>query len=143
MDITIRKAQLEDFKTITQLSQQLGYNVTDEDTHARLTELLYDNNHCVYVAIAEGKIAGWIHGCYSLRIESGKFIEIGGLVIDEGHRRIGIGKILVEKIIEWSATKKCEKIRVRSNVKRKSAHEFYKNLGFIESKEQKVYSKSN
>lgn len=142
MNIYVRKVQASDTEAITELSVQLGYQATNGDIRYRLAEILTDKSYCVYVAEVDEKIAGWIQGCYSLRVESDSFVEIGGLVIHENYRRMGIGKILVETVMEWSASKKCKKIRVRSNVKRTPAHEFYKNLGFVESKEQKVFSKS-
>ncbi len=142
MNIYIREAQISDYETITKLSVQLGYKTANDETLQRLTEILTSDNYCVFVAVADEKIAGWIQGCYSLRVESETFVEIGGLVIDENFRRMGLGKTLVDKVIEWSVFKNCKKVRVRSNVMRGTAHEFYKNLGFVESKEQKVFSKS-
>jgi GNAT superfamily N-acetyltransferase len=93
----------------------------------------------MYVLLHDEQIIGWIHGIYSLRIESDPFVEIGGLVVDKDHRRLGLGKSLVEKIIEWSWLRNCRMIRVRCNIIRKEANVFYKNIGFNEIKEQQVY----
>ena len=93
------------------------------------------------VIASNEKIVGWIHGFYSLRIESDFFVEIGGLVVDENFRKNGIGKKLVDKVMEWSKLKNCEKVRVRCNVIRKESHKFYENIGFEINKEQKIFSK--
>ena len=139
MRLHVRGAELKDSEYITKLSNQLGYNSTNERIQKRLSEILSNTDHCIFVIIADENIIGWIHGLYSLRVETDSFIEIGGLVIDENYRKKGIGRMLVEQLIEWSNFKKCNKIRVRCNTIRKDAHEFYKNIGFIEIKEQKIF----
>jgi GNAT superfamily N-acetyltransferase len=83
---------------------------------------------------------GWIHGIYSLRVESDPFVEIGGLVVDKDFRRHGSGKLLVNKMIEWSLSRNCHLIRVRCNIIRREANAFYGAIGFNEIKQQKVYN---
>jgi len=82
---------------------------------------------------------GWIHVLKAIRIESKPFIEIGGLVIDKNYRKQGIGKLLVNKARVWTKENHIDKLRVRCNRKRADAHQFYQAIGFIESKEQKVF----
>ena len=108
----------------------------------RLNKILKSADHCVYVALKNEELVGWIHGFYALRVASAFFTEIGGLVVNEKHRNNGIGKELVNKLIDWSKLKDCEKIRVRCNVLRKESHQFYENIGFEINKEQKIFNKS-
>jgi hypothetical protein len=51
------------------LSQQLGYETTREKTQQRLAEILNRNDNCVFVAVDDTLVIGWIHGFYSLRVE--------------------------------------------------------------------------
>jgi GNAT superfamily N-acetyltransferase len=141
MQILIRIAEINDSEYITELSNQLGYETRIVDIQNRLIKILENEDNCVYVAVKNGKIVGWIHGFYSLRIESNFFAEIGGLVVDENFRKNGIGKKLVDKVIQWSKLKNCEKVRVRCNVIRKESHRFYENIGFEINKEQKIFNK--
>ena len=141
MSTSIRIATTNDVEYITELSCQLGYETTREKTQQRLTEILNNTDNCVFVAVNDAKVIGWIHGFYSLRVESESFVEIGGLVVDKNHQKKGIGKLLLEMVYKWSKLKKCRNIRVRSNTIRKEAHQFYKKLGFTETKEQKVFGK--
>ena len=126
---------------ITELSNQLGYENQNADVKNRLKRILINTDNCIYVATKNGRIVGWIHGFLSLRIESEFFVEIGGLVVNENFRKNGIGKKLVDKVIEWSKLKNCEKVRVRCNVIRKESHRFYENIGFEINKEQKIFDK--
>jgi len=135
----LRQAELKDVDFIHKLSVQLGYESTIEKTHNRLSEILNHADNCIYVCVDNENIIGWIHGFYSLRIESDSFVEIGGLVVDKNYRRNGIGKILVEKVIEWAHFKKSNKIRVRCNAVRTETHVFYNRIGFNETKEQKIF----
>jgi GNAT superfamily N-acetyltransferase len=65
--------------------------------------------------------------------------EINGLVIDQDHRGMGIGKLLVDKIKQWAREKNNSKIGLHCNVKRTEAHLFYEHLGFEEIKQQKNF----
>lgn len=78
MKISLRIAEFDDSESIAELSTQLGYGKYALETKGRLKTILNNTDHCVFVAISEGKIIGWIHGFYSFRIESDFFIEIGG-----------------------------------------------------------------
>jgi len=139
MEFFLRRAELNDVEFISKLSNQLGYETTIEKMHNRLLEILNNTDNCIYICIDNENVIGWVHGFYSLRVESDSFVEIGGLVVDENYRRNGIGKILVEKVIEWARTKKSTKIRVRCNAVRKETHIFYNRIGFNETKEQKIF----
>jgi GNAT superfamily N-acetyltransferase len=139
--MTIRNAEVKDAATIALLSGQLGYQTTDLLIRDRLRVILANNDNCVFVAEEDEKVVGWIHGFYSLRVESEFFVEIAGLVVDENYRRKGIGKILIEEVIIWTKSKKCVSIRVRCNVKRIASHQFYHELGFDLNKEQKIFDK--
>lgn len=141
MTTTTRIATINDVEYITELSCQLGYETTREKTQQRLAEILNNTDNCVFVAVNNAKVIGWIHGFYSLRVESESFVEIGGLVVDKNYRKKGVGKLLIETVYKWSILKKCRNSRVRSNTIRKETHQFYKKLGFTETKEQKVFGK--
>jgi GNAT superfamily N-acetyltransferase len=139
MEFITRYAEAGDVEEINRLSEQWGYPSTHEKMKRCLQEILENKDHVVFVLTNQHQITGWIHGIYSLRIESGSFVEIGGLVIDLAFRRRGLGKLLVDKIIEWSLSRNCRTIRVRCNIIRKEANAFYHSIGFEEIKQQWVY----
>lgn len=139
MNPLLRNATFNDSECIAELTGQLGYKTTGEKMLKRLSGLLNNSNHCVYVASDDENVIGWIHAFYSLTVESDPLMEIAGLVIDEQHRNKGIGQMLVIKVITWAHIKEVSKIRVRSRIIRKEAHLFYQQLGFTEVKEQKVF----
>jgi GNAT superfamily N-acetyltransferase len=61
------------------------------------------------------------------------------VIVDERYRGHGIGKLLIEKVKQWSEETGNKTLRLRCNMTRKEAHLFYQHLGFKEIKEQKVF----
>lgn len=139
MKVTIRNISVEDAKQIQLLSQQLGYNLSLSETEEQIQQVLGRNDNCAFVAVTDDSVVGWIHGFIAIRIETKPFVEIGGLIVEENYRGKGIGKELIEKLKEWCREKNIYDLRLRSNVKRLAAHQFYLRLGFKEMKEQKVF----
>jgi N-acetylglutamate synthase-like GNAT family acetyltransferase len=139
MKIFIRKASAEDSADIARLSNQLGYAISVSATLQNVENIIRDQRAIILVAFLEQKIVGWIHVFQTTRIESGTFCEIGGLIVDAQYRRKRIGHLLTEHIKSWCISKGVTALRVRCNVKRTEAHQFYFQLGFTENKEQKVF----
>ena len=139
MQFNTRIAEMDDAHAIANLCEQWGYQSTNEKMLRCLQDIRNNGDHIIYTLLNDTQVIGWIHGIYSLRIESDPFVEIGGLVVDEDFRRHGLGRYLVDKIAEWSLLRNCHMIRVRCNIIRKEANAFYSSIGFKEIKQQKVY----
>jgi GNAT superfamily N-acetyltransferase len=139
MNIFIREAVAGDADKITELSIQLGYVIDKIKTNQNLEIITAKNDEKIFVALFENQLAGWIHVFHTTRLESGSFCEIGGIVVDEQYKRKGIGKMLIEYIKPWCIKQGTASLRVRCNIKRTEAHQFYSDLGFIENKQQKVF----
>jgi GNAT superfamily N-acetyltransferase len=56
--------------------------------------------------------------------------NIDELVVEESFRGKGIGKILVETIIDIARKIGCKKVELDSSLHRKRAHKFYQDMGF-------------
>jgi len=137
--IYIRPISVKDAVPVTALSLELGYKMTVSETIANIASV--DKSICdvAYVALMDEVVVGWIHVFYTIRIEAGPFCEIGGLIVSKNIQNKGIGKQLVEKARKWAAERNINKLRVRCNVVRAGAHEFYLKSGFTENKQQKVF----
>jgi GNAT superfamily N-acetyltransferase len=139
MKIEIEPLTLDHALNVQRLSEQLGYPLSLHEIKNNISRVVATNDHAAFIAIMDEKIVGWVHAFKSLFLESKPFIEIGGLVVDETYRNKGIGKKLFERIKQWCVEKQISTLRVRSQLKRKEAHQFYLNNGFTEIKEQKVF----
>src|SRR6218665_1132493 len=140
--VKIRKIEESDANAVTSLSAQLGYETTIPETEERIKATRNNQDNCAFVATIDGKVVGWIHGFFTIRLESPKFVEIAGLVVDVNHRKMNIGKKLIDEVIAWAETYKVEKVKVRCNTLRTGSHKFYEKTGFIEVKEQKIFEMS-
>ncbi|MEH7347573.1 GNAT family N-acetyltransferase [Gottfriedia acidiceleris] len=141
MDIRYRIASTTDSSEISRLSGQLGYNVEKNQVIERLTNILDQKDHVVFVAEIEGKLIGWIHAHGRYLIESPPYVEIGGLIVDSTFRGQKIGEFLVKRCEEWSKLLGFKEIRVRTNETRLETLIFYKKIGFENTKAQKVFKK--
>jgi len=137
--IYVRHVSVKDAAQVAALSAELGYPSTVKDTISYIQAI--DKSICdvAYVAVNGETVLGWIHVLYTIRLESGPFCEIGGLVVARNAQGRGIGGLLVDKAKKWSAERNISTLRVRSNVIREGAHGFYAKNGFKEFKQQKVF----
>jgi GNAT superfamily N-acetyltransferase len=140
--ITVRGARPSDSARLAELSTQLGYATSCDQAMTRLRTLLSKTGEAVLVAQGpDGGVVGWLHVMERHLIESPPFAELGGLVVDERHRRTGVGRALVEAAERWGRERGMPSMRIRTNVIREAAHEFYTRLGYSLEKRQSVFMK--
>lgn len=142
--MSVRPALLGDAPALASLSAQLGYTVTLREIQERLPRYAECDHVLIAVAVdCANRVLGWIQVAESDSLVDGAGIHIQGLVVDQRFRREGIGRQLVEGACNWAKSRGHDQISVRSNAKRKGAHDFYPSLGFERVKTQRVYKKSN
>jgi tRNA threonylcarbamoyl adenosine modification protein YeaZ/ribosomal-protein-alanine acetyltransferase len=61
------------------------------------------------------------------------------LTVAAGHRRNGIGRELLRRLIDWARTQKCEAIMLEVRVGNEEAIPLYESFGFIEISRRKDY----
>ena len=52
-----------------------------EKMRSGLQEILHHPDHRVFLIQDKERVTGWIHGFYSIHMESGPYIEIAGMVV--------------------------------------------------------------
>jgi N-acetylglutamate synthase-like GNAT family acetyltransferase len=137
--LQLRKAALADSLAINSLSEPLGYApASNAEFVERLERLLQSETDQIWVCVKAEKVVGWMHIFLAHRLASASFVEIGGIVVDIGHRQQGAGKMLLKQVEDWAAVNNC-KLRVRSNSAREEAQKFYLSMGFKQIKSQNVF----
>ena len=132
----IQPATEKDIPSILSLYAQLEPNGESTITLPKALEIFrkiesYPNYH-IYIAMQNGKTLG----TFSLAIMDNlaHFGARSGLiedvVVDEKHRRKGIGKEMMQYAIDLCKQSFCYKVSLSSNLQRESAHLFYESLGF-------------
>lgn len=115
--------------------------MTPAEAGAQLETLVRSGDHALFVAVADGRLAGWLQVSFPRIFETPASAEIAGLVVDEDRRGAGIGPLLLAAAESWARDRGCRAIRVRSNVVRERAHRFYEREGYGRIKTQRVFEK--
>jgi N-acetylglutamate synthase-like GNAT family acetyltransferase len=139
MDIKIREIDLADAADAAVLSGQFGYHSTAEVMAVRIAALATHPHDHAWVADHGGRLIGWIQATRMLRLESGEFCEITGLVVETRARGGGVGRSLVAHVHAWAQAQGLQRVVVRMNVLRTETRGFYNRLGFVERKQQLVF----
>jgi GNAT superfamily N-acetyltransferase len=141
--MSVRRATLAHAEAIARLGVQLGYPDSPEAYRRRMQLVLPDHLHGVFIAEDEaGQVVGWVHVTTRANLVSDPFAEVIGLVVDEAARGQGHGKALMDRAEQWAKDRQLPGIRLRSNLKRKEAHEFYQSVGMERIKDQRVYHRT-
>lgn len=140
--IKVRKAEADDVERIAVLSAQLGYPVTAEQMEDRLRQLEREPGHAIFVAeTPQARVIGWVHVFIRQLLVTGRDAEVGGLIVDERFRQSGVGAMLLKQAERWASQRHCTAMRVRSNVVRDDAPNFYARAGYTTIKTQRVFHK--
>ena len=134
----VREATAEDAEAIHSLAGELAATVGDspprlEDVRARLVELLEEPRARVLVAEDErvvGMASLWIKPDLA---HGDTVIEVPTLVVAEGSRREGVGKLLMEEVQRLGAENGADLIELVATTQNVAAREFYRTLGFVET----------
>ena len=138
--MTIRKANVKDADYIVALSKEMGYNPDKSELIEKVKRIRKDEGNIIYVA-CNTSLVGWIHVSLVDPIESSKFAEIRGFVVNRKYRNQGIGTRLILEAENWAKKKGCKKLRVRTNIIREETREYYLNKNFKSKKFQEVFDK--
>ncbi len=135
--MTIRDAVISDAPALHRLNcGSMGYDYPEEKTAAQLEKLLNSGRDKILVAETDGQVVGYLHLVDYDLLYAGPMKNIMGIAVDPEHRRMGIGRALLEAGEEWAVVSGAEGIRLVSGEKRTGAHAFYRALGYEGSKMQ-------
>ena len=127
-----------DFTDLVSLMQELSGNVVF--TRESLNRMIADPNSHLYVIREEGRIVA----CASLCIFHQPFstdATIESVVVSSKKRGKGLGRKLMQHLIEEASRMKVDCIHLTSNPKREAANALYQKMGF-ERYEKNCYRKN-
>jgi GNAT superfamily N-acetyltransferase len=139
--LLIRRLAADDAEAAAELSGQLGYPCLAEDLRDRIEELSRTADRVAFAAIVEGQLVGWIDVAMERHLQYAASAVIGGLVVREDMRGLGVGRRLCIEVEEWARSKSVPVVRVRSQIKREDAHRFYLRDGYRKVKTSLVFEK--
>jgi GNAT superfamily N-acetyltransferase len=130
----IRKANVDDWKEISELLKQLGYPVSETLISAKIQQFINLSDEELLVYEMKGKVVGVVSMHFIPQIAyEGDFARISYLAVDQEFRRRGIGRAIEEYCVEIARRRKCDRIELHCHSRRTEAHRFYARQGYIES----------
>jgi len=133
MIVSFRQGELRDAPELMLLLMQLGYPLSLTDLQGRLKCYLSSSSYEVFVALKENKIVGCVALSFKESfVKVGKVARIEALIVKEGFKRQGIGRLLMEKAEEKARERECQVMELTSGLRRASqgAHNFYEALNY-------------
>ena len=132
-NLEIKKVKTQDLDFVYKSICELENEELDFEVFAAIfNENIANPNNLYLVAENENQGLGFISfHTQNLLHHCGRVGEIQEFFINENHRGKGIGKQLVEKILQYAEENKLKSIEVTTNKRRVENVLIYENLGFI------------
>ena len=132
MKFTLRPATLNDYPAIVEMFKEFAHfeNLDERLTNTvdrMKTETEYFN--CFVAMNKELEIVGYATYFFSYFTWTGKSLYMDDLYVREGYRANGIGKMLLNKVIEFAKNTGCHKLRWQVSDWNAPAIGFYKSMG--------------
>jgi N-acetylglutamate synthase-like GNAT family acetyltransferase len=132
--LTIRDVRRGDARALACLIGQLGYQTSADSVVRRVERLRESEVDRLVVAELDGEVVGLASLHTSLSIEYDQpAAKLSAIVVDERHRRRGIGEALVAEMEAEASRRRCCLIFLTTAVRREDAHAFYQRIGFEET----------
>src|SRR5689334_22067081 len=126
----IREADEKDAEVLSLLLAQLGYPASREEGAGRIRLYQQDGYKLIMGEVSNNVIGfialHWYHAVHHPR-------PIGRVVafcIDETYRSKGIGSQMLKFAEDFFQVRKCVKVELTSNLRRKESHEYYFRKGY-------------
>ena len=147
MNFSIRQATEQDFSGLNDLFEEidayhrnaLPHVFRKPDGPARTKEflsgVLADQNAVIFIGESEGKIIGLVYAYVRsvqetpIRIPS-RVGEVDHIVVKQAYRRCGVGRALMERIHQWAAQMKVNRLELSVWNFNNEAQDFYRGLGY-------------
>lgn len=132
-DIIIRQATKADVPALALLMNELGYPTTETEMQTRYNDFSSHADYATWVAVCNNQVAGMIGLLKNYYFEkNGIYIRVGALVVYKEYRKMGLGRALLQKAIDWAIELGAQQVLLNSGNReeRRDAHAFYQHLGF-------------
>ncbi len=136
--IAIRHAEPADIPSLVELMAELGYPTDTEALSEKLGYFDASDRDALLVVEKDGIVVACA-GLHTMEIlPQGKLGRITALVVARPSRRQGIGKRLMDAVIQYFEAQDCTLVEITSGDRRIEAHGLYEVFGFAEKRSRFV-----
>lgn len=142
-NVIIRHATNADVPALALLMNELGYPTTTTEMQTRYKAFSTHPDYATWVAVYNNQVVGMIGLLKNIYFEkNGICIRVGALVVNKEFRKLGLGKALLQKSIDWAIELGAQQVLLNSGNReeRRDAHAFYqyqdfepKTTGFVKT----------
>jgi GNAT superfamily N-acetyltransferase len=129
-NMAVRTIAESDIPAATVLIAQLEYEMPQAELVRRLTAVLGNPEHRVWVYDDGGKAVGLLHAFFRPALDKPPEVMVQALVIEASRRSRGVGEAMMQVAETWAREKGCTSVALYSGVERDHAHRFYERLGY-------------
>jgi GNAT superfamily N-acetyltransferase len=120
------------------LGYKMDFGEFDRDL-ASIPSVYQDSGGEFWVAIDDGSVAG----CVGVTRENAERCELHRLYLLPSHRGRGLGRRLIETVVDWCRGQGCGELFLWSDIKFEAAREVYIRCGFSPSQETRAIDPVN
>jgi ribosomal protein S18 acetylase RimI-like enzyme len=129
---TIRNATVDDYSLCLPLLTSLYHGDIGRNFRKTFESYATGDSSLVLLAQSRGDLVGILIGSYQMDIDwEGRTARIDAIIVNEKHRRTGIGKQLAHRFFTLAKGRRCKVVKSRVNTKNRKAQEFHESLGFV------------
>ena len=115
---------------VVELTQQLNTTKTKAYLLEKHQEMFkYNGYHC-FGLLYNKELIGVCSGWSTVKLYSGKQLELDNVIIDSNFQSKGFGKLFVEQIEAWAQENNYKTMELNTYVANGRSHKFYFNQGF-------------
>lgn len=129
-DLEFRELTAADLDTIAPVANKLHPHMHLPKVRDYLAEMFQLPTYHCFGVFQEGKLIAMSNGWITVRIYSGKQLEVDNVIVDPDQRSKGIGKFFFSAINEWAKKNDCHTIELNTFVANSKSHKFYFNEGY-------------
>ena len=129
--VVIREVRLADAAGLADLISELGYHCSQMFARSKIRQLSGKATDRIFVAVEKNVVTAFV-SCHILPVihQRGLLCRVTAICVLPEWRGRGVGKLLMDAVEDFARSRDCVKIEITSGVHRKSAHGFYRRIGY-------------
>ena len=127
---TVKLIDLTFLDQILNLTKDLNPDLPFSDLKQRVISMFEFEHYNCFGLFENDKLVGVSSGWITVRIYSGRQLEIDNLIIDSTIHSKGYGEFFINEIEAWSKKNDCVTVELNTYIKNERSHKFYFNRGY-------------
>ena len=137
--LTLRPARMDDaestFRNVNRIGREEIYIMVEEvpslEKERAWLEAFDGVRNVLFVAVADGEVVG-AADCHAGSFPKDRHVGGIGIAIQEGWREVGLGRLLMNRVLGWMRARGFEKAELAVFASNLRARRLYESLGFVE-----------